>query len=149
MFLAPIEPPSGPTPRRHDYAVVRLLRRWAATRASGERQLPSMVKLGRRLGFEPQAAVAVASLFQLIEACLGRPLVPECCCSTSLSHDEQAVLLMLAAAPPAHPHDASATIPHGLPGALVWAIESVRRLIGLDVRPDPAATVQCPFRAAR
>lgn len=149
MFMAPVEPSSGPNSRRRDYAVVRLLRRWAATRASGERQLPSMINLGRGLGFEPQAAVAVASLFQLTEACLGRPLEPECCCSTNLSLDEQAVLLMLAAAPPAHPHHARATIPHGLPGALVWAIESVRKLIGTDVRTDPTMANQCPFRAAR
>lgn len=145
MFMAPIEPSNGPAPRRHDYAVVRLLRRWAATRASGEWQLPSMIKLGRGLGFEPQAAVAVASLFQLTEACLGRPLESECCCSARLSPDERAILLMLACAPPAHPHHAGMAIPHGLPGALVWAIESVRKLIGepaVGMGPHPA---RCPF----
>ena len=125
---------------------IRLLRRWAAARDAEQLPLPSLVRLAGELGMGPQAAVALASMFQLTEACLGRPLVAECCCSAETGPDEQALLMMLALAPePGHP-GATPAIPHGLPGALAWAIASVRRLVGdeagLAVAPRPG---RCPF----
>jgi len=122
MLMAPITPP-----RRHDYLVVRLLRRWAVEREHGGDQLPSLVKLGRRLGIDAQAAVAVASMFQLAEHCLGRPLQAECCCSPRLSRDEQAMLLLL------HQPVAAASIPHGLPGGAA---------MGCRMRPPDASSGQ-------
>lgn len=124
MMMTPIEPslPGG------SYRIVRLLRRWSAASAAVGARLPPLVRLGARLGVTPEAAVAVGSLFELTEACLTRPLRAECCCSPRLSPDERAVLMMLAAATPAHPHLANAAIPHGLPGALIWAVRSVRTL---------------------
>lgn len=143
MFMAPIEP----SPRRHDYVVVRLMRRWVATNGSGEPQLPALVKLGRRLGLEPQAALAIASMFQLTEACLGRPLEAECCCNPHLSPDEQAILTMLSIALPAGPHQACQSVPHGLPGALMWAVASVRRLVG-ETHAMARPMAGCPFGRA-
>lgn len=91
------------------------------------------------------AAVAIASLFQLTEACLGRPLVGECCCNPRLARDERAILALLAANLPAHPHQARLSIPHGLPGALVWAVASVRQMLGDPALPRPGVDRRCPF----
>ena len=140
MFMAPIKP----VPRRRDYEMVRLMRRWAAARGHGEPQLPSLISLGHQLGLEPQVAIAVASMFQLTEACLGRPLQAECCCSVRLSPDERAVLLMLDAAG-SRASFAPAAIPHGLPGALLWAMTSVRKLIGEPACIAVPRPGGCPF----
>jgi hypothetical protein len=140
MFMAPIEP----SPGRGSYIVVRLLRRWAAAGIAGDR-LPSLVRLATRLGIGAHAAVALASLFQLTEACLGRTLVCECCCSPRLSRDERAVLALLTAEMPLHPNQASPSIPHGLPGALVWAVASIRRLMDEPMPSVPAPARHCPF----
>lgn len=141
MFMAPIEP----LPPRHGHRIVRLLRRWAAEGREERRQLAGFVAFAGTIGVQPVAAVAVASLFQLTEACLGRSLIGECCCSRRLSRDERAILLMLATAPPAHPHQSYPQIPHGLPGALLWAIESVRKLTGEFAAPEPSGLPRCPF----
>ena len=140
MLMAPIEPPLP----RASYRIVRLLRRWAAGADLGPGRMASLVALGKGIGVEPMAAVALASLFQLTESCLGRPLVAECCCSPRLSRDERAILALLAVDLPPHPHQASpSSIPHGLPGALVWAVASVRRFLGEPIAPRPVAG--CPF----
>lgn len=140
MLMTPIEP----GPPRSSYAIIRLLRRWAAESVAGGARLPSLVRLGNRLGLSPEASVAIASMFQLTEACLGRPLQAECCCSSRLSDDERAVLLMLTCARLMPPHLADPSIPHGLPGALLWAIASVRRLTG-EALPSITAPTTCPF----
>jgi hypothetical protein len=141
MLMSPIEPPLPFGSHR----IIRLLRRWAAGAELGPARLPSLVRLGARIGVQPEAAVALASMFQLTEACLGRPLVAECCCSPRLSRDERATLLMLATAAPAHPHQADPAVPHGLPGALLWAVASARKLLGLDTLIAMARPRQCPF----
>jgi len=115
MLMAPIEAGS----HWRDFIIVRLLRRWCAEGTAGNNQLPSLVGLAAELGVQAQAAVAVASLFQLTEACLARHLEAECCCSPALSRDEQAVLMLLDAAPSLRPGEASSSIPHGLPAALL------------------------------
>jgi len=142
MMMTPIEPllPRGA------YRIVRLLRRWSAAAVGDGTRLPSIVRLGARLGVTPEAAVAVASLFELTEACLARPLRTECCCSARLSGDERAVLTMLAAVTPVHPHLANANIPHGLPGALIWAVRSVRALLDdAEVGRALGQRGRCPF----
>lgn len=141
MFMAPIDP----FPPRQGHRIVRLMRRWAAEGREGHRRLAGFVAFAGTIGVQPVAAVAIASLFQLTEACLGRPLVAECCCSRRLSRDEHAVLLMLTTAPAAHPHQSFPQIPHGLPGALLWAIESVRTLTGDLAAPARTPIPRCPF----
>lgn len=136
MFMAPIEPP------RHGHRIVRLMRRWAAGDGGEGRQLPGFVAFAGTIGVEPVSAIAIASLFQLTEACLDRPLVAECCCSRRLSRDERAILLMLATA---RPHQGFPPIPHGLPGALLWAIESVRKLTDEVAAPMRQRPTRCPF----
>ena len=108
--------------------VVRLLRHYVVCRQVGEEPLPPLTRLGGELGIPAPAVVALASVFQLTEGCLGRPLIAECCCNRSLSADESALLLLLKRTD-AEPALGSSDILHGLPGALVWAVASTRRLL--------------------
>jgi hypothetical protein len=140
MLMAPVEAAT----HWRDFIVVRLLRRWYAEGATGNNKLHSLVSLACELGVQAQAAVAVASLFQLTEACLGRPLEAECCCSRKLTRDERAVLMLLDNAPSLGPGKASHAIPHGLPAALLWAAASVRQLLPGGDR-SPMAASHCPF----
>lgn len=145
MLMVRVEPELD----RMGAVAIRLLRRWAAVRQTDQPTLRDLVSIGASLGVSPETIVAFASLFQLTEACLGRRLIAECCCSPELSPGERAVLLMLAAAPaPAHP-GASREIPHGLPGALAWAVASVRNLMGEAEAPRfRSSPNRCPFRSA-
>ncbi|HYI40443.1 MAG TPA: hypothetical protein VE053_09015 [Allosphingosinicella sp.] len=144
MFVDRIEPRPGWS----DMVAVRLLRRWVAIRAEGTPALPDLVAFGGGLGASAQVVVALASLFQLVEAALGRALAAECCCRVELGPDERAVLLLLASVPAAPAPGTSLAIPHGLPGALVWAVLSVRRLLEMDGGAADLVCGRCPFRAA-
>jgi hypothetical protein len=129
-----------------EFVIVRLFRRWAAARAIVGNSLPALVELAAELGEPPEVAIALHSLFQLTEACLGRPLEAECCCSRALSSDECAVLTLLEKAPAQAPPLSSNGVPHGLPAALLWAAATVRILLGLRARSDAAwMPVRCPF----
>lgn len=142
MSVGRIEPERG----WGGLVTVRLLRRWTAACEAEENPLPGLVELGSSMGVSPHVAVAMASLFQLTEDCLGRRLRTECCCNRSISGDEQAVLTIIVAAPTLKLPSASREIPHGLPGALAWAAFSVRRFLGDDfcgaLLPAPE---RCPF----
>lgn len=130
-----------------ELAVVRMLRHFCATRHQGsdDAGLSRLVTLGQSLRLPPVGCVALASVFQLIEAVLGRRLVAECCCSRVLSGDERAVLYLIGSPLPTAPGTATPEIPHGVPGALTWAILSVRRLCG-DIVPMRTALAHdgCP-----
>lgn len=128
------------------FVIVRLLRRWVAARDSGLDPLPSLIGLANELGQPPQLAIALHSLLQLTESCLGRPLVAECCCNPSAGPDERAVLLTIAVAPAPGLPIASRDIPHGLPGALSWVAASVRCALGRAQTGCQAPPVRCPFR---
>ena len=142
MLLSPIEPRLAWS----EYVVVRLLRRWAALRATGGNALPSLVGLARELGEPAEVAIALHSLFQLTEACLARALEAECCCSRELSGDEAAILKLIAAGPLQFLPAASREIPHGLPGALTWAAKAAAIALGIEARPMEGPATRCPFR---
>ena len=125
--------------------LVRLLRRWVALREAGLPPLPPMVERAGEFGVPAPAAVALASVLELTEACLGRPLRALCCSSHEIGADERALLLMLAVAPEPGAPQASADIPHGLPSALGWAVASLRRLLGGTSFRLLAAPAGCPF----
>jgi hypothetical protein len=127
-----------------EFIVIRLLRRWTAARDAELNPLANLVELATGLGESPMLPVALDSLVQLTEACLGRQLLAECCCSPSLSADERALLLLVAAAPA--PGEAPTSIPHGLPGALSWAAASLKSLLGerLEIGAGWRAR-RCPF----
>jgi hypothetical protein len=132
---------------------VRLFRVWATARAEGENPLPPMQAKIRLLAPAPELTVACASLFELVEAHLGRALIPECCCNPATSRDEQALLGVLRHAPAAGQPFTSPAVPHGLPGAIGWAAFAVRRALGASFggeleAPEPARPAVCPFSQA-
>lgn len=134
-----------------ELAVVRLLRHYGGMRdQDGEGAgLSRLVALGQSLRLPPSGSVALASVFQLTEAVLGRRLVTECCCSRRLSGDERAIIHLLGSPIPTVPGTATPDIPHGLPGALTWAVLSVRRLCGDLVPFRPHRSLGgCPFAHA-
>jgi hypothetical protein len=129
-----------------DFLVVRLLRRWVAARADEEQPLPALVALAATLGEAPAVAISLHSVFELTESCLERPLEAECCCSPAIGRDEQAILKLLAAAPVTGMPFTSGAIPHGLPGALSWAVATANLAMRLSARQDDdAAGAECPF----
>ena len=127
--------------------IVRLFRRWVAARDQGLPTAPLLVSLAEELGVNAVIAVALDSLLQLTESCLGRPLRAECCCSAEAGADEKAVLLLIATAwRYSDPVVAPTAIPHGLPGALAWAAVSLGQLVGEELSPAPAMPLRrCPF----
>ena len=143
MFIERIESRRAWT----EAVLVRLYRRWVAAREAGVGTGGSLAGLASDLGVEPLAAVALDSMLQLTEACLGRRLRAECCCSANRCADERALLLLIAAAQDARPGFAPATMPHGLPAALAWAAVSLNRLLDDPLPPAVGPIRQCPFAA--
>lgn len=134
-----------------EFVVIRLLRHYRGVhhRDEDDGALASLVALGQNLRLPPAGSVALASYFQLTEAVLGRSLVTECCCSCNYSTDERAVIRLLGVPLPRMIGTGTIEMPHGLPGALAWAILSVRSLCGailsLPTRPFPVGDPACPF----
>ena len=126
--------------------VVRMLRGWAALRDSEPNPLPGMITLAEELGQAPVAAIALLNLFQLAEASLGRPLNAKRPGRHSISTDERAILLLLTSTGEYPKPFAPRDIPHGLPGALSWAIVNAKVAMGLASLPAGGAPVTaCPF----
>lgn len=121
--------------RDGDLTVVRLLRYYCAMRdRNGDgMNLSRLVAFGQSLTLLPVGSIALASVFQLAEAVLGRKLVAECCCSRCLSRDERAVIRLLSSPMQASPL-------RGLHGALMCAVLSVRQLCGEVVTAASHAT---------
>lgn len=134
--------------------LVKLLRRWAAARAAHENPLFFMYQSIGSLAVVPHLIPACDSMFCLTEAQLGRALVPGKCCSRSLSHDERALMLILRHISGAGTIKTGRAIPHGLPGALIWATFAVRQALqetledsGTSAMPASKVPDQCPFNA--
>lgn len=128
-----------------EFVVVRLLRRWSAAQASELNPLPEMVELAAELGEAREVAIVLHSLFQLTESCLGRSLVAECCCSRALSNDERAILALMDSAPAQVSPITSADVPHGLPGAMVWAAATARLALRAPREPTASPPARCRF----
>ena len=136
-----------------ELVVVRLLRRWASVRGNADAVLPNMVALGSELGATPHAAVALASVFQITEALLGRPLAGGRSCDARLGRDERATLLLLKQPDDVGTVATTRAVPHGLPGVLVWAVRAARiALADAELSlPGPlrrADRASCPFNAS-
>ena len=124
--------------------VVEALRCYAKARRELRPVLPDLVAIAGRSGLAAPAMVALGSVFELTEGCLGRSLATGG--PGRLSRDERAVLRLLDCADMADPASGSAAVPHGLPGVLIWAIRSARRLWpGARPAPPRAAGATCPF----
>lgn len=131
--------------------VIRLFRAWWAQVETGHPPMERLQEIVAPLGLPDETAIACASLFELVEGHLERRLVRESCCSRRLSADESALLGVLRVAPSLTAVSGTAAIPHGLPGAIIWAVIAVRRALGMTepgdgaddapLRPPP----ECPF----
>lgn len=126
-----------------DARIVAVLRAYAGARGTGAPLLPRLIGFAAEQGLGETATVALASVFELTEACLGRPLLTGDGARTSA--DEEGVLLLLASAGDVGSHCGSRAVPHGMPGALAWAARSAVRLAG-GVCARPAPPPACPFQ---
>jgi len=127
---------------------VKMFRRWAAARDAGVDRRLAVAEVYRGPGSAVMAAVAADSLFDMVEARLGRALKGGCCCSPSLGADETALLGLLQYSGSAGGVTTDAAIPHGLSGAICWAAMAVRRELGFP--PSASAPIgepvaRCPF----
>ena len=133
-------------PRPTELLIVRLVRRWAAAGILEEDALMAMTRLVTDAGEPPTIAVALHSVLQITEDCLGRPLQASCHPGLELSCDEQAMLRLIASAPDPGTKSGATDVPHGLPGVLCWAVASLRRCLGLDGYAPGTQPCRCPFR---
>ncbi len=128
--------------------VVRLFRAWSAQTESGAPAMERLQAIVAPLGLPDETAIACASLFELIESHLGRRLERECCCSQRFSRDEKALLGVIELAPSLGALSGSVAVPHGLPGAIVWACIAIRRAFGMsecDAASAGPSARRCPF----
>ncbi|MDT9599917.1 hypothetical protein [Sphingosinicella rhizophila] len=125
MLMQPIDAETDWT----SYVVLSLLRKWAVLPRSGEARLPGLVETAGNLGTSSLAAIAVGSVFELTEACLGRPLGMERCYACSLAEDEKTVVGMLGIGSD-RGLPIARDMPIGLLNALSVAAVSARRLLG-------------------
>lgn len=146
--------PPHQTREFQDAIFVRLFRKWSIARENGEAAIPCLHEEAKQHNYRDNTAAAAASLFQLVEAQIGRPLVRECCCSPSFSPDERALIDILRHAPSLHPGKGTKAIPHGLPGALSWAARCLCEAMHIEIAPNltllqasAANTQDCPFGA--
>lgn len=141
--FVPVALAEAETGAAFDARVVAALRCYAAIRAEGGAALPGMVAFAAGQGLGETAVVALAHVFELTEACLGRALVVGA--GEVLSADEAGVLALLASADEVGAERGSRAVPHGMPGALAWAARSAVRLTG-GVPTRPTVRPDCPFR---
>lgn len=134
MLMQPIEL----KPAWDRNVVASLLRTWAAQHRSGEGALPGLVESAAKLGMTSLLAVALGSVFRLTEACLGRPVNLERCCTPDLSGDARAVIHMLSRAQSDGPPAALRDAPPGLFNALASAVASARWLLSKHERQPHA-----------
>lgn len=132
-----------------DRAVLATLRSYAGARGAGVPLLPALIRTAEQGGWSAHVAIALGSVFDLTEALLERMLQVSGTDDAAMGEDERAMLLMLRHGGDLAPGQGDAAIPHGLPGALVWAIRSARLVWkGLDgsarVRAAPEGR-RCPF----
>lgn len=131
--------------------VIRLFRAWSAQVEAGHPPMRRLQEIVAPLGLPDETAIACASLFELIEGHLERRLVREACCSRRLSPDESALLGVLRVGPSLSAVAGTAAVPHGLPGAIIWAVIAVRQALGMtepdDGADDPTTgpLPACPF----
>lgn len=128
---------------------VKMFRCWVAAREADVDCRSAMSEAYGGPGDAMMAAVACDSLFALVEAHLGRALMPECCCSRALTSDEAALLGLLYYAGSGGGVMTDAAVPHGLSGAICWAARAVRRELGFSSAtgrpPPPVDATHCPF----
>jgi hypothetical protein len=137
-------------PRRSEFVIVRLLRSWTASRVAGEPALPNVVACAAELRIAAEAAISLASVFQLAETSLKRSLATSDLRKAPLSCDERAMLALIGDDRNAGPDTTVPSTPDGLPGVLVWAVRTARITLnnaGLVIPIAGSAMLSrgCPF----
>lgn len=132
--------------------LVALFRRWAWSRNRGVNPMPAMMRLVEGSAYDWTLVPACDSFFALSESCLGRPLsagpdaAPDIAPREPFLPDEIGLIATVVQCPPADGAAVNAGIPHGLPAALCWAAQAVRRALGqFAAVPADQAVEQCPF----
>ena len=146
--VAPFDTYRGANLGDAERALVRLMRGWTMLRRCPEPVLPAFVACADLCGLNSHAAVAIDSMLALTEACLARPLRAEASHSQTLAADERAVLALLDQGRFIRGAYAPRTIPHGLPGVLIWATVAVRHAFteaGYDLETPASPPAACPF----
>lgn len=132
---------------------ITLFRGWAIARKHGENPLPAMFALDATATDTPEWVPACDSYFSLTEACIGRPLAHASHDTGMLAPDEIALLATLRQSATTGTIATDNMVPHGLPGALLWAARSVLRALTDDIRYlmtlDLERQGRCPFQPAR
>ena len=125
MFMQPLRSEQKWT----TFILSNLLESWSESRMSGAAPLPALIELAPKLGISSLSAAAFGSVFELAEACLGRPLQVERCCSDSLHADERALIRMLQTASAERSPAAFAEASSELADALALAAKSAALLL--------------------
>ena len=111
------------------FILSNLIQKWSAAREAGIAPLPALIEIAPGLGIPSGLAAAFGSVFELAEACLGRPLKVEQCCSASLQDGEQTLIRMLQTASSEGAAAVFGEKSRGLADALVVAATSANRLL--------------------
>ena len=111
------------------FILSNLLENWSASRRSGVAPLPVLIELAPKLGIPSELIVAFCSVFELAEACLGRSLNVEHCCSDTLQRPEHALIEMLQTGSATEGAASFAEAPIELWKALLLASTNVSRLL--------------------
>lgn len=125
MYMKPLKAEKSWT----TYILSTLLENWSTSRAAGTAPLPALIELAHKLGISSISAAAFGSVFDLAEACLGRPLSVKRCCSDDLRAGEWALIHMLNASVREGDVAAFDAASGELIDALVAAATSARRLL--------------------
>lgn len=124
---------------------VLALRRYGRARQCDEVMLHAMSGFASDHAISTHAIIALTSVFELTEACLGRLLNAQQREGGPQTSDEEAMLMLLSNGAGVGSHCGSDAIPHGLPGALAWAVRSANKLCGRQWTQAPASFSACPF----
>lgn len=125
MLRQPLDPKQNWT----TFIISNLIEKWSEARAAHEFPLPKLVELAPKLGISSGLAAAFGSVFELAEACLGRPIVVDRCCGEQLDAAEQSLIQMLQTASAEGPARMFGQLSSELGEALAVATKSVSLLL--------------------
>lgn len=131
--------------------VIGLFRCWKDQRQRGREPMAAMMQRVEGYGYDLTLVPICDSFFALTESCVGRPLQGGPLFALTegpkgaYHDDEQGLLALLGEGARISGTAANTAIPHGLPGALCWAIKALVRVLGADAILAVADFDQCPF----
>lgn len=121
-----------------DAMFVRLFRLWAVGREEQRSVIPVMHEEACKLGYKESAALACASLFELVEGRMGRKLKPEDGSSPKFSEDERGLIDLVRTAPSLMEEEGMRPVPDGISAAIRLAASCVCDAMGIVANPTDA-----------